>query len=197
MSIAGEMIGFQALGPQKDNFENIAQHIYPVMNISLSKIQRGHFSSFEGTDGGTFYTYEPPLLELYTTFSLGTYFFIFWGILLLQRMAIFIADYALENTIPQGATLWQRFVHATQKSHSPFPYTNWYQNKGSCRDHVSRKNAVQQEVLVSMGINLFFNMVLLFPLVLLCEYNYLVKRPTNLISMFHLLIFRSECSGKT
>ena len=163
-----EMMGFQVLGPQKELFEDLAYHVYPVMNKSLSIMQRGHYKPFEATSG-TFYVYEPPQLELYTQFSLQTYFLVFWGILLLQRLIIFIADYVLVKNIPPSATLWQRFIHATQKSHSPFPYTKWHQGNGSCQDHVNRKNDVQQEVLTSIGINLVFNMILLFPLVILCK----------------------------
>ena len=113
--------------------------------------------------------FEPPLLELYTQFSLQTYFLAFWTILFLQALVIFISDTIWVKTIPQNTTLWERMVHAIEKSHFPFPFTNWHKGSGDCSEHLNRKNEAQQEVLVTMSINLFFNMILLTPLSIFCK----------------------------
>ena len=125
--------------------------------MSLSLLQRGQYIQITNE-------FESPPLELYTQLSSTMYFVIFWAILLLRSLCIFIADTMMVNSIPQHATLWERTLHAIQKSSFPFPYTNWHQENGSCKDHLERKNAVQKEVLVSIVINAFFNMVLLIPL---------------------------------
>ena len=165
------MIGFQALSPQKELFADLAPHVYPVVNFSLSNIQRGLFKQTINPTATyeSFYTYEPPSLDVYTQFSLQAYFLVFWGLMLLQSLMIMIADYLLVKTIPQSTSIWQRFVHAIQKSHCPFPHENWYQGNGNCQDHINRKNAVQLEVLITMGINFLFNTIFLIPLVILCK----------------------------
>ena len=113
--------------------------------------------------------YEPPPLDLYIKFSMQTYFLAFWGILLIQAFTIIIIDKIWIKTIPITCSWWKRFIHAMEKSHSPFPYLNWHEEEGDCKDHINRKNAVQHEVIVTTVVNLFFNMLLLIPLVILCK----------------------------
>ena len=113
--------------------------------------------------------YQPPPLQLYTQYSLQTYFFAFWGLLFLQLLTILICDKILARSIPGSATLWERIIHSMEKSHFPYPYVNWHEENGNCNDHLRRKNAVQFDVLLTMLINLLFNMALLFPLVILCK----------------------------
>ena len=120
------MMGFQALSPEKDQFADLAPHVYPVVNTSFSNIQRGLYKSQTDTLVLRFYIYEPPSLDLYTQFSLQTYFIVFCIFMLLQSLMIMISDYLLVKTIPQSTSIWQRFVHAIQKGHCPFPYKNWY-----------------------------------------------------------------------
>ena len=66
-------------------------------------------------------------------------------------------------------TLWEKLVHAIQKSHLPFPFKNWHEGKGSCLDHMKRKKLGEKEVLAATIVNLAFNMVMLIPLVILCK----------------------------
>ena len=106
----------------------------------------------------------------YTQFSLQTYFLTFWGILFLQALVIFISDKIWVKTIHQNTTLWEGMVHAIEKSHFPFPFTNWHKGSGDCQERRKRKNEAQHEVLITTAINLFFNMILLIPLVILCKY---------------------------
>ena len=155
------MLFFEGLGRSGDEIP----HIYPLTNISLSELQRGKL------DTGTItqVNYIPPSLDLYTLFSPQIYFFAFWGILIFQTFTIFVIDKILVKNIPQSATVWDRILHAVQKSSFPFPYTNWHQENGSCLDHLRRKQAVQFEVIVSIIVNLIFNMILLVPLTIFCK----------------------------
>ena len=160
-----EMMGFQCLDPQ---FPDLYYHIYPIINASIFNIQRGNFNEFkDGIMGSS--AYDPPPLELYTKFFLPTYFFVFWVILLLQSLCILLVDKLFVKSTPNNITFWKRFIHACQKSHFPFPYENWHEAEGTCLDHVKRKNAAQLEVLLSIAVNLVFNMILLFPLIILCK----------------------------
>ena len=120
-------------------------------------------------DKGVETQYQPPSLDLYTIFPLQTYFLAFWVVLFLHTLTIFIIDKIWLENIPQSATIWERFIHAIEKSQLPFPYSNWHESNGDCNDHVKKHKAAQIEVLITMAINSFFNMVLLIPLVILCK----------------------------
>ena len=166
------MLDFQGLLPYAANATNVVPHVHPLTNISLAQLQRGNLiESVENTPSGPSYNYAymPPPLELYTQFSLQTYFFAFWGILVLQTCTIFVIDKIWVKNIPNTVTLWDRLLHSVQKASVPFPYANWYQENGTCSDHLRRKKMVQQEVLVSILVNLVFNMILLVPLPIFCE----------------------------
>ena len=166
------MLNFQGLLTYGANSTIIVQHIHPLSNISLTHLQRGNLTQdVEYTPSGPlfYYDYVPPPLELYTQFSLQTHFFAFWGILVLQTCTIYLIDKIWVKNIPKTATIWERVLHSIQKASFPFPYTNWHQEKGNRFDHLRRKQMVQQEVLVSILINLIFNMILLVPLPIFCE----------------------------
>ena len=166
------MLDFQGLHPFAANATNTIPHIHPLTNISLTQLQRGSvIESLLDTPSGILYRYDyvPPPLEMYTQFSLQTHFFAFWGILVLQTCTILVIDKIWIKNIPNAATLWDRVLHSIQKSSFPFPYANWHHENGTCSDHLRRKQMVQQEVLVSIMINLIFNMILLVPLPIFCE----------------------------
>ena len=166
------MLDFNSLYPYAADATNIIPHIHPLTNISLAQLQRGKLLEFIidlPTGPGYRYAYVPPPLELYTQFSLQTYFFAFWVILILQTCTILVIDKIWVKTIPNTATLWDRILHSIQKASFPFPYANWHQESGTCSDHLRRKQMVQQEVLVSILINLIFNIILLVPLPIFCE----------------------------
>ena len=166
------MLNFQGLFPYAANATGIIPHIHPLTNISLTHLQRGNLiESVVDTASGPVYEYEfvSPPLELYTQFSLQTHFFAFWGVLILQTCTIIFIDKIWVKNIPKTATLWDRVLHSIQKATFPFPYANWHQENGNCSDHIRRKQMVQQEVLVSILINLIFNIILLVPLPIFCK----------------------------
>ena len=173
-----EMLGLQCLDPEYGGY---FYHIYPIVNSSIFNIiQRGKFNSQKNMYYGAS-VYDPPPLELYTIFSLQTYFFVFWGIIILQSLCILLMDKLFVKSIPRKVTLWKRFIHACQKSNFPFPYENWHEAEGTCLDHLKRKNAVQLEVLISITLNLVFNMILLFPMIILCKSYLMINLKTYLV----------------
>ena len=139
---------------------------------SLIDIQRGQYINFKYGAGIQGALYEPPSIELYTMYSLTTYFVMFWGIFAMQVFTIFIVDKIWVKNIPQCATLFERLLHSMLKSNFSFPFTNWLNGKGGCLDHINWKKAAQTEVFISMSINLIFNVILLFPLNILCKIYY-------------------------
>ena len=184
------MLIFQGLNPYSPNATNVIPHIHPLTNISLSLLQRGKLSTrvTDTPHGPLFgYIYQPPPLELYTKFSLQTYFFAFLGILTIQTLTIFVIDKIWVSNVPKSAPFWDRTLHAMQKASFPFPYTNWYQEKGTCDEHIRRKKAVQQEILIAILINLLFNMTLLVPLPIFCKIYRLFCGGTTRLLTINLL----------
>ena len=160
------MIGFQVLNPSLMHLN----HVWSLTNNShfVSNLQRGKF--YEDFGGVSYtYLYETPPIELYTQFSLLTYSLVFLGLLFIQNVTIFLVDAKWNKTILQDATIWDRILHATQKSHFPFTYVNWYKGVGNCMDHLKRKRETDVEVLSTIFINLLFNMAMLIPLGILCK----------------------------
>ena len=61
------------------------------------------------------------------------------------------------------------------QSHFPFAAEDWDVKHGGCIEHIKRKMEAQKEFLVLTIVNLFFNLVNIFPLVIMCKYNDLLK----------------------
>ena len=161
------MLSFQVFDPATSYLpHNLTITGRNITLESLAYLQRGNFPL---ADIGEYSFYEPPPLILYTKYSLEIYFLAFWGILLIQCLAICITDKLLVRNIPQTATLWERIMHAIVKSQFPFPFINWHEAFGNCEDHKKRQKNAQHEVLVTTTVNLIFNMVMLVPLVILCK----------------------------
>ena len=167
------MIEFITLNPSYGNrYPSVVYLTNQSFYQSLIDIQRGQYIPFTDSMGYDAYTYEPPSIELYTLYSLATYFFIFLGILTIHVFTIFIVDKIWVKNIPQSANVFERILHSLLKSNFPFPYTNWLNGNGDCLDHMNGKKAAQTEVFISMAINLTFNLILLFPLNILCKIYY-------------------------
>ena len=138
-------------------------------NISLSTIQRGYYDQTEEHWSYFKTVYVPPPLELYTKLSLQSYFLIFLGILFAQTFTILVCDKALSKTIPHNTTWWERIIYAITKSNIPLPLIYWHEINGDQNEHIKRQKDTEFEILLTICINLFFNMVLLLPLVILCK----------------------------
>ena len=184
---SAEMLGFETLDPTTAYLpHNLTITSTNDIDIdSLKELQRGHFTStlIDTNMGKNFEKnvsfYEPAPLDLYTKFSMQTYFLAFWIIIILQSLAIFVVDTIWTNNIPQSATVWERLIHAIVKSHFAYPYTNWHEASGNCEDHRKKQKSAQYEVLVTTAVNLFFNMALLIPLVILCKLGLPKSRTTD------------------
>ena len=167
------MIGYKNLDPEFGY-----NYLWPAIQFfannsmldSISNIDRGRYMHTGAIDdyNSSITYYEPVPFEVYVRFSFLSYFLAFIGILLIQSFIIFIIDIFWLKHMPSTVTLWEKLVHAIQKSHLPFPFLNWYEGKGSCHDHMKRKKMGEKEVLAATIVNLAFNMVMLIPLVILC-----------------------------
>ena len=188
------MIGFKSMDPG-DSYHNADIQFFTNSSRlnSISEIDRGRYMYLGTVDyyGKPNTSYEPVPFEFYVKFSFLSYFLAFIGILLLQSFTIFIIDIFWLKHIPSTVTLWEKLVHAIQKSHIPFPFKNWHETKGSCLDHMKRKKLGEKEVLTATIVNLFFNMVMLIPLVILCK----IKNVLNLFVRSFLQIHFFQIKG--
>ena len=186
--VSAEMIGFATMHPTY-----IGAGVQFFTNNSrlnsISNIMRGQyiFTGSLSPAGEPDPYYEPVPLEQYAQFSFLSYFTAFIGILFLQSLTIFMTDIFVLKNMPSTVTIWERIVHAIQKSHLPFPIQNWHEGKGSCLDHIKRHKLAQKEVLTATVINLAFNMIMLIPLVILCKIKNL---RTSLFIRFHKPVFQ-------
>ena len=164
------MVDFKVLNPlDGKKYPHVLYLTNQSYYQSLIDIQRGQYTNFTIGKNPERARYEPPSIELYTIYSLTTYSVVFLGILTMQVFTIFIFDKTWVKNIPQHATLFERFLHSSLKSNYPFPYTNWLNGNGGCLDLMDGRKAAQTEVFISMAINLIFNVILLFPLNILCK----------------------------
>ena len=178
--VLAETIGFTSLNPSFLPSGHVMSLTNDSLFYSVSNLQRGNFViREESTEDYDEYRFEPPPIELYTQFSLLTYLLVFLGLLFLQTLTIFLVDAKWNKIILQDATIWDRILHATHKSHFPFAYVNWYKGIGNCMDHLRRKKETDIEVLSTIFVNLLFNMAMLIPLGILCKilvHFYLTKQ---------------------
>ena len=167
------MNGFMVLNPYLKSNGGEFIHIYPITNLTLSDLQRGHYKNISNSNLAYSSVYMPSTLENYTRFSLTIYFSTFLAMIFIQSLTIFIFDKIWVKNIPQSVSIWDQILHSIHKSNFPFPFNYWHDGNGGCNEHAKRKKAGQHEVLVTIVINLIFHLIMLVPLLILCK-NFIV-----------------------
>ena len=145
---------------------------FDKQNDTLSTVQRGVFNEYADTSNGVS-LYLPPPIELYTMLSLKAHFIIFCVFLILHSAILFIVDNFWLKCLPQNTTTLEKLLHSHLKSHFPFPYSDWDSEKGSCKDHIMRHKTAQREVTITTFVNLFFALLMTFPITILCKFLFL------------------------
>jgi hypothetical protein len=134
----------------------------------IQQVQRGTFQSYSGHS-----LFLPPPLEEYTVFSLKGYFIIYCVTILCQSAVIFALDNWWLKNIPANTSLLKRILHAHLKSHFPFPFMDWDSEEGTSQNYLMRQKQAQKEVKIATLVNLFFSLLLTFPLTILCKLQYI------------------------
>ena len=119
LTIKAEQIGFYKTNEKLGNSGFTTFFLGQNYSVDLSQIQRG---SWKNTGFGE---YEGPNLEEhYTYFSLKEYFYIFWGILILQSVVIFAVKY---YTCEQFNELkwFDKIFHVIECSNFAYPMHDW------------------------------------------------------------------------
>ena len=139
-------------------------------SISLSTINRNKgYSGINMTH---------PDITKYTYFGLKDYFLIFFGIGILHTLFIFYVKKMISNDFAK-LNLFEQLIHAFENIHFPFPVHDWDYEKGKCEANKRRMKANMKEVFIIIITNLFFNFILLFPLIIQSNFqnflNFLVS----------------------
>ena len=143
------------------NFDKVYLNSTKTVNVSL--IQRGAWSK------KSFMEYDPPKLEEhYTYFTVKQYFFIFWGILLLHSLAIIFTKWFISDQF-RNLKWYDKIFHAMECINFAFPSHDWDHEDGDGHQHYQRMQAAKKEEKINLLINTIFNLILLFPLQILCE----------------------------
>ena len=154
-----EQVPFQkSLTFSRNKFETLYIGQSP---INILDIERGVWNV-------TGQTYAPPPITTYTYFTLQQYFGIFAGLLAFQTFVIFVVKYFWSLDF-KNLNCLEKLLHSIETSHFAFPVHDWDHEQGSCEDHMYRMKRNRTETLIVMMINLGFNLILLFPLGILCK----------------------------
>ena len=137
-------------------------YLSPTKRVNVSLIQRGSWSE------NSFMEYIPPKLEVYTFFTVKEYFFIFWCILILQSLTIMIAKNFISDQF-KNLKWHEKIFHTIECINFAFPHHDWDHEDGDGHQHYQRMLANKKEVKINLLINTIFNLILLFPLPILCK----------------------------
>ena len=114
------------------------------------------------------YDGKPPPVTIYTYFTLQHYFVIFFCVLTLQTIVIFVVK-SFWSFHFKSLNFLEKLLHSIENTHFPFPVHDWDHEQGSSKDHFYRMTRNRTETLIITMINLGFNLLLLFPMAILCN----------------------------
>ena len=106
------MMGFQVFDPATNYYpHNLTITSKNITLQSLAYLQRGNFSLSAFQDS----VFEPPPLVLYTKFSSEIYFLAFWGIIMIQCLAIM---YSAKQQAQSKSDVWSTELFRLSIGHS-------------------------------------------------------------------------------
>ena len=110
---------------------------------------------------------EPPLLTLYTWFTIEQYFMIFIGIMSLNIVLQILAKRCSNSEVFKSQSWIDLLVHGITCTFIPHPMEEWEEARGTVAMHKLRQGQVWIEMVVSILLNFAFNLTLLTPLIIL------------------------------
>ena len=130
-------------------------YLYNSTPVAWSLIDRWNYSDQASP--------SPPPYTLYTGYSLGEYFTMFWIITGLHSFCLVLTKLATSENFRRTSCVLEMFVHAVENINLPCPWRDWDQDGGTVTDHVTRHKSVNIEMVATMAVNLVFNIVMLVP----------------------------------
>ena len=106
----------------------------------------------------------PPPYTLYTGLDPGLAFGLFWVLLLLNAITIFVIKVITVEKFYKFNIL-DIVLHCLENCHIPLPWRDWDEGAGSVEEVRARYRRVRTEVVLTMLVNLLFNMVMLVPMI--------------------------------
>ena len=112
-----------------------------------------------------------PTYTLYTYFSLGTYFLIFVGLILLHMIAVFIAKWMLSQEFRLNFNFLEKLIHCLENTNLPFNVKEWDDGLGNALDHQKRMQSNWMEIRAIIIIKGVFNLIFLSPMCFLGNHS--------------------------
>ena len=108
----------------------------------------------------------PPPYSLYTGLTSKQSFIAFLSIWLLQIICIWIKN-VCSSTSFTTLSFFDQILHSFQSVIAPTPSVDWASGPGNCFDHYIRMKRALREVVSTLLINFFFQLVHLIPIIYL------------------------------
>ena len=112
-----------------------------------------------------------PTYILYTYFSLGTYFLIFVGLILLHMMVVFIAKCLLSQEFRLNFNFLEKIIHSLENTNLPFNAKEWDDGLGNALEHLKRMQSNWMEIRAIIIIKGVFNLIFLSPMCFLGNHS--------------------------
>ena len=110
---------------------------------------------------------QPPSSTLYSGFTIGEYFIIFWIIILLHPLLIMAVKKLFNPTNFEKQSYLDRIIHAMENTQIPAPMNDWDEGPGSVKVHKKRRKTVEIEIAMTILANFLVHCLMLFPLEIL------------------------------
>ena len=119
-----------------------------------------------------------PDYTLYSTFTLKTYFLVFWLIFFCHVLTI----YGVKRKTSKGflkTNPLNKLCHCLEIMNIPFPFEDWDSGRGNALEHFNRLKACRKENLLIILTNSVYNLLLIVPIFCLGKYGLvnINKRP--------------------
>ena len=165
--LQGEMYPFYA--PLYEGLDVSTEMFYfgDAPEIPWSKITRWNYTSVDIAN--------PPNQTIYTFFSIGEYFWILMGVLIINIIFQIIGKRYNNPDVYKRLSLLDVIIHGMSCCFIPHAMEEWDEQDGCVTLHKTRKNLVKIEMMTSIVINFSFNIFLLTPLIILGERIMLTK----------------------
>ena len=112
----------------------------------------------------------PPPYSLYTGLTSKQSFIAFMSIWLLQIICIWIKN-SCSSTSFTTLSYFDQMLHSFQSVIAPTPAVDWASGPGNCSDHYTRMKRALREVVTTLLINFFFQVIHLIPIIYLGKLN--------------------------
>ena len=131
-------------------------YVYNKTPVPWSDIDRWDYTDPEDP--------TPPPYTLYTGLDPGLAFGLFWVLLLLNAITVFVIKVITVEKFYKFNIL-DIVLHCLENCHIPLPWRDWDEGAGSVEEVRARYRRVRTEVVLTMLVNLLFNMVMLVPMI--------------------------------